>query len=541
MKSVKRYFSYIGKYKTAYFTILAVTILFSAFMEVLYSYMNKAVFNAVEYRDIDKFKSACILCFISLVLSYFRPYLRYFEMRQVRRIVFDIKLACFEKLNRLNMRYFEEHHSGDALKTLNRDANILKDSYFTSVFRVMVIGCDGFAAVITMIYYSRKLAVISVLFSIVSVVISIKVNKTVKEMSREIQVKLSRLTGRLSDILSGFIIIKMYRADSIIHSFNEETEYVRNDMCRQSRVLSSLEMLTFLAGMLGSFGTILAGSFLVANGEMDYGTIMAVVTLQMSVSMCFQNFGGAITRFTSDIASADRVFDFLELDCEEHNYNAESIEPDIERGISIKNLTFAYDGKENVLDGFNLLVTAGEKIMLVGESGCGKSTLLKLLMRFYERNGGSVEILGHGIDEYGIDALRSLITYVPQENYLFEGTIMENILFGNPKAGYDEAVKAAEMAYADEFISEFPEKYDTIITAGGKNLSGGQRQRVAIARAFLKDSPILLMDEPSSALDVESEKKINLAMRQLMEGRIVIMATHRTTSFSEFDRMVKMK
>ena len=201
-------------------------------------------------------------------------------------------------------------------------------------------------------------------------------------------------------------------------------------------------------------------------------------------------------------------------------------------------MNFSYDNKTKVFDDFNLNISEGEKILLMGDSGCGKSTFLKLLMRFYEKCSGEIQLYGQDITKYPIAKLRDMITYVPQSSYLFEGTIRDNIAYGC-KDG--DVVEAARLAYADEFIKELPLGYDTPITAGGTNLSGGQRQRIAIARAFMKNSPILLLDEPSSALDVQSEKMINLAMKQLMKNRIVIMVTHRMTSFEEFDRVVEMK
>lgn len=542
MKNTRRFFSYIGERKTKYFMILAATLILSAFIEVLYSYTYKVMFNAIEYSNKDKFIIGCVLCFAVLVLNYFAPYMRYFQMKQVRGIVFDIKINMFRKLTNLNMQYFEEHHSADVLKRLNYDADSLKDTYFTRVFRVLVLSFDGAVSIIMMIVYNWKLAIISILFSGISVLISIGMNKIIDRLSHDIQDKIVRLTERLSDVLSGFLIIKMYAGGRLItDDYFNENNGVRKNMLKRTRVLSLLEMLTFLTGMLGSFGTIIAGVFFVINGELDYGTVMAVVTLQMGVSGMFQNLGGAMANYVASIAEAQRVFDFIELeDVENEDSPKEYLTMFPDQGISIENVTFAYKDRKSVLDNFKMNVANGEKIMVVGESGCGKSTLLKLLMRFYDKTSGSIRIFGHEIEEYSLNQLHEMITYVPQENYLFAGTIRENIIYGNPFADEEAVDNAAQMAFAKEFIDSFPEGFDTVMTAGGKNLSGGQRQRIAIARAFLKNSPILLMDEPSAALDVESEKKINLAMKQLMKNKIVIMVTHRTTSFQEFDRMVNI-
>lgn len=533
----------MGDRKVKYFSIMIATLIVSGVTRVLYSYTYKMIFHGIEFRLWDEYIKACILSVIVLILTYVYPYLRYFQMRQVRYIVFNIKVSMFSKLTKLNMQYFEEHHSADVLKRLNQDANSLKDTYFSRVFRVLFIAFNGFVSILSMIIYSWKLAAVSILFSLISVAISIYMNKLIKKLSKEIQGKIGKLSEGLSDILQGFLMIKMFSgAHIVMDSYLDENNKVKTSMVHRTRVLSMLEMLTFLIGMLGNIGTIIVGVFLVLRGELDYGTVMAIITLQMSVSAMFQYMGGALADYTASLAEAQRVFDFLELDeVETHGLQENVLEPKREDGIHMENVTFSYKGRNKVLDSFNMNVDDGEKVMIVGESGCGKSTILKLLLRFYDKTQGRIHIYGHEISDYSLEQLHDMITYVPQGNYLFAGTIKDNISYGNSNANDSEIEKAAELAYAKEFIDEFPDGFNTELSLGGKNLSGGQRQRIAIARAFLKSSPILLMDEPSSALDVESEKKINLALSKLMEEKIVILVTHRTSSFADFDRVIQIK
>ncbi len=543
MDDIKRLIRYMKDRKGKYFAILIVTLAVAMIMELVYSYMYKMVFNSIEYQDEALFRRAVILCVTVLMFRLVQPYLRYFEMKQVRMIVFSIKLQMFDKLTGLTMHYFEEHHSGDTLKRLNQDANELKETYFSRVYQLFVLICRGAAAIIAMIIYSPLLACISILFSLTSVVMSVWINKVIKRMSKEIQKNVAKLTERLVDIFSGFLILKMYEGASIIKErYEEANDDVRMGMRKRTQVMSLLEMLSFLIGMVGNFGTILIGVFLVTKNKLDYGTVMGVVTLQMSVSNMFQYLGSALTSFTSSIAEAQRVFDFLELnEMEENEQKAGVSALDGSKGIDFKSVSFAYPGGEPVIQNLNLHVKPGERVMLTGESGCGKSSLLKMLLRFYDHKEGTIELFGRNIRDYSLEELRKLITYVPQESYLFHGTVRENIAYGFEGADEESIQKAAKLAYADEFIRQMPDGYDTILTAGGKNLSGGQRQRVAIARAFLKDSPILLLDEPSSALDVESEQKINQAIRHLMSSKIVLMVTHRTTSFEDFDRRFVME
>lgn len=358
-----------------------------------------------------------------------------------------------------------------------------------------------------------------------------------------------RMTGAfgaaiLRDILFGFTELKMYKGATIVcdYFYEENGNLLKDERIRASRA-GRLEMITFFLGILASFGTIGVGAYLVSCGRMDYGTVMAIVSLQMGVSTMIQGFGSALTTLSASLVKAGRVFDFLEMDCEEGQTEGTLSLLKDATPIEIDRLTFSYDGEKRILNDFSLCIKKGEKVILMGESGCGKSTLIKLLLGFYQKINGSVKLYGRELKEYSLIQLRQIITYIPQRNYLFEGTIRENIMIGGigrEPITEDEIVHAAKMAYADEFIRTLPQGYDTPLVAGGNNLSVGQKQRIAIARAFLKDSPILLLDEPSSALDVHSGKMISQALRELMKDKVVIMVSHKRDGFDTFDRVINM-
>ena len=544
MRELKRYLSYIGKYKVPYWSIFIGTLVTSVMLTLIYPYMNKLMFNALEYGDKDLWKRAAALCIVLVVLNCLAPYRRYFQIRVVRKIVFDIKLGLFEKLMKLDMEYYESHHSGEALKTLNWDANSLKDSYFSHIYWVVGRLVNGVTSMIAMLVYSPLLALVSIGFCMVTVSVSVQINRQIKQMDKDIQEKTVQLTARLSDILSGFPMLKMFRGASIVLDFfQSENLAVAGEEKQRVNKLAALEMVSFFLGILASFGTIGAGAFLAARGRLDYGTVMAIVSLQMGVSAMVQGFGSALATFSSSLVKGSRVFDFLELECEESE-NQGFVEPQTDCApLMVEHLAFSYHVGTNVLEDFSIVVRENEKIMIMGESGCGKSTLLKLLLRFYRQTSGTIKLYGRDIGDYPVWQLRQLITYIPQNSYLFEGSVWENIALGYGGAGQvsDAQIRrAAKSAYAEEFIQMLPQGYDTLLTAGGSNLSGGQRQRIAIARAFLRDAPILLMDEPSSALDAQSEKKIQQALEELARWKVVIMVTHRAGAFAAFDRVVRL-
>lgn len=613
MHELKRYFSYMGKHQFTYWMILITTIVTENVLNILYSYVNKQTLNAIEYSDMRLFRSAVILCVIVLILRCLFPYLRYFSIHLVRQMFFEVKSTLFDKLLTLNMSWYESNHSGDGIKALNWDANSLKDSWFSHVYWILGKVTIGISSLITMFIYCPLLAGISVVVCLMTATVTIYLNNSMKKSSKKVQEATVNLAKWLNDILAGFSILKMYSGSNIvIDKYLNENQNVTSKELERTRKASFLEMLNFLLGLLGSFSTILFGVYLVSKNMIDYGTIMAVVTLQISLSATMQRLGGAVTTFNNSLVKASRVFDFMDIgDVEdmmcndiEDNCGVLNMTDSNARDncsaqaggctIDIKNLTFSYNSHKNTLTNFNLNIGCNEKITLKGKSGCGKSTLLKLLLRFYDYQNGHIKINNIDLKDYPVSKLRNMIAYIPQDCFLFEGTIAENIAYGlgaealhiynsinddnigdnifndinnrhnnfNKKINYpisfnninstlntfnnndvvtlSDIISAAKLAYADEFISQLPDGYETHINSGGTNLSGGQRQRIAIARAFLKNAPILLMDEPSSALDEESEKKINKALHKLMQNKLVIMVSHRDSGDEEFDRVVWM-
>ena len=613
MHELKRYFSYMGKHQFTYWMILITTIVTENVLNILYSYVNKQTLNAIEYSDMRLFRSAVILCVIVLILRCLFPYLRYFSIHLVRQMFFEVKSTLFDKLLTLNMNWYESNHSGDGIKALNWDANSLKDSWFSHVYWILGKVTIGISSLITMFIYCPLLAGISVVVCLMTATVTIYLNNSMKKSSKKVQEATVNLAKWLNDILAGFSILKMYSGSNIvIDKYLNENQNVTSKELERTRKASFLEMLNFLLGLLGSFSTILFGVYLVSKNMIDYGTIMAVVTLQISLSATMQRLGGAVTTFNNSLVKASRVFDFMDIGDVE-NMMCSDIEDNCgvlnmtdsnardncsaQAGgctIDIKDLTFSYNSHKNALTNFNLNIGCNEKIMLKGKSGCGKSTLLKLLLRFYDYQNGHIKINNIDLKDYPVSKLRNMIAYIPQDCFLFEGTIAENIAYGlgaealhiynsinddnigdnifndinnrhnnfNKKINYpisfnninstlntfnnndvvtlSDIISAAKLAYADEFISQLPDGYETHINSGGTNLSGGQRQRIAIARAFLKNAPILLMDEPSSALDEGSEKMINKALHKLMHNKLVIMVSHRDSGDEEFDRVVWM-
>jgi ATP-binding cassette subfamily B protein len=290
---------------------------------------------------------------------------------------------------------------------------------------------------------------------------------------------------------------------------------------------------------INNFVLITIGALMSVFGITDLGTVFAILSIQGNVSAMFMNFGSAWGMVQESISAAEMIEEVFEAVPE--NYENTTVEKrNSSIAVRFENVIFAYD-KEKVLDGISLEVRRGETAALVGNSGGGKSTVIRLMPEFYKICSGHIYIDGADIKSYPLKQLRSKIAYVPQDSYLFEETIMENIRFGKPDASDKEVYEAARLANAHDFIKELPEGYNTITGERGETLSGGQRQRIAIARAFLKDAPILLLDEATSALDKENERLVQQSLETLMKGRTTMVVAHRLSTIRNADVIYVIK
>lgn len=537
LKELSRFFSHIKGYRFVYWTTILAAVCLRSVINILMSYINKGVFNAVEYNNLIQMKEVAVLGVILIVLAYIYPWTRYFNIIVVRRLMQDMKLNLFRHMENMEVNYFERYHSGDSIQRLSVEIESLKTAYFTEVFTVMGSIIGGISYLIIMCLYDYKLALVAIFLCIISVRSTIVITQYIKKDSQKIQKEMSKLTQYLCDIIAGFMILKMFKgASTIIKRYMNQNEVLTQLTLNRLKKRSFLGGVNFALNVLSNIGIIIVGVFFVQKGYTDYGTIMAIITLQFSLSEIVLYFGTNLSRLQVSLVCAERVFEIFDIPKEKLEGGEISILHMEELAIYFENVYFKYGEEEkNILEDTCFSILKRQKVALIGTSGSGKSTILKLLLGLYQTHEGYIAINNKPIQHYTLEELRNQMAYIPQNSYLFEGTIKDNISLGNKMATEQQIIEAAKKAYAHDFIMAFPSGYDTFVNLSGSNLSGGQKQRIAIARAFLKDAPILLLDEATSGLDAESEDIVQKGLETLMHKRTVIIVTHRPSVVKNCD------
>ena len=343
--------------------------------------------------------------------------------------------------------------------------------------------------------------------------------------------------------------LKIYKLKSLmVDKYVSETDRFQKERRKVNLMSACLDGLNQTFELLGALVFIALGIFFVSKGITTVGALAAIYVLFGSMSWNLLQVGLYIPSMASYLANAKRVFEFLDSEEEPEVYrignteqnNSDNSKLGQNEAILMQNVTFSYDGRQDVLHDFNLSIEKGKCVAIKGESGKGKTTIAKLLQGFYPIKSGNIIVNGKNFSAYYISQIRDLIGFVPQEPYLYDVSIEENIRYGKLDADKEDIINAAKMANAHEFIMQLENGYETRAGERGSHLSGGQRQRIAIARAILKDSPILILDEATSALDNKSELLVNEALERLMNNRTTIVIAHRQSTLERADAIIEI-
>ena len=469
------------------------------------------------------------------VLRYLNGYLSTWTSQ---RITNDMKFDLFEKLVHMHPQFFDENSSGVIIQRYMNDPQTASTGIVDQIKTITtsIFGALGLIAV--MLYSSWKLAIIGVVVLIVAFVPIAIIRKRIKSASNKNMVIGGNITTNINETYSGNKVMAAYelqdRQDSYFKQQTWDSFNVNMSLYKRAGWMSPIMYI------IASFGiaTVLGfGTYLINSGQMTAGSFASFVTSLLLLYKPVKTLGNTLTNIQNLFVALGRVLELFDLETEIKDCENPIELKGFNEGISFEHVNFEYIPEHPVLKDLNLSVKKNETLAIVGNSGGGKSTIVNLIPRFYDIKSGSIKIDGIDIRNYSISSLRHNISMVFQDNFLFSGTIRENIMMGNPNATETELRQAIESAHLEEMIADLPEGLDTYLGERGTTLSGGQRQRVAIARAMLRNAPIVILDEATSALDNESEAIVQKAMDNLMVNRTVFIIAHRLSTIKNADRI----
>ena len=552
----------MGKKRFVYQGSIFVMSVTFALFGIMSSLLMKCVVDIAQTGEYERLGYSIVVIVVVGVISlliYRVATIRYNV--EAKRVYGDLSERVLDAEMSLPYSYYEKHHSGEIVSKVSYDLTKMGDIYGSRLRRVVMPFLQVVSYLIPMFLLSWQLTLCLLAVNSVMMAIELLLLNPMHRVSRELSGVNTAMTNRLSDMLQGMEQVRMFPGGrGTVAQFREENHHYEKKYGRKTLYTACLEGSSKGFELLCSLVFLMLGIYYVDKGYTTLGALAAIYTMYASFSFQFLQIGKYIPELVGCLANAQNIFDFLDEVKEPANWYRENGDERIEEtaqaetpagqkittgiqhanAVEIRSLRFSYTGEEDVLCNFSLEVKKGECVAITGASGCGKTTLSKLLLGLYPLGEGDIRVNGMSMRECDLASLRRQIAYVPQEPYLFQGSIAENIRMGRPEATEEEIEEAAKQAHAHEFIMEFPEGYDTTVGERGNNLSGGQRQRIAIARAILKDTSIILLDEATSALDNESEQAVNEALRNLQGQKTILMIAHRPATIELADRVCTM-
>ncbi|WP_319202352.1 ABC transporter ATP-binding protein [uncultured Ilyobacter sp.] len=543
-RSLSTFLKYSIRHKTLLITTVLLSFLASGLSAVpawLIKYLVDDVLISKNVKMLVIVISGLIVSTILKgVASYFTDVRSAFVTETIRR---EIKIDVFKHLQSLPISYYKNNKLGDIMARLSGDASMLGRIGFL-IFDVLKEITTAIVLLVRIFQVNTFLSIISLTALPAVMNLIKKYTKKLRKAGRQRQDMAGELTAYTQESLSGINIVKAFATeDSTIRNYSSLNmkEFDASMRARKIRAKVSPinEVITIvMVALVAGYGCYLV----VVKNTLSPGDLISFVTALGLLQSPIKNMIKRNNELQEILPSADRVIEILDADTEiDHHGSKEEIGKGISE-VKFEHVKFYYDDKsEAAVKDFNLVVKPGEVVALVGKSGSGKTTLVNLIPRFYETSGGSIKVNGIDIKNYSLKEYRKNIGIVPQETFLFSGTIASNIAYGREESTMEEIVEAAKMANAYDFIMEFEKGFDTEVGERGAMISGGQKQRIAIARALIQDPEIMILDEATSALDTESERLVQDALDKLMEGRTTFVIAHRLSTIINADKIVVME
>ena len=488
----------------------------------------------------DVFGQLLILCVLSVIIWGFESLFEYIYERLWRNLAqniqHDLRLDAYDHLQDLELAYFEERSTGTLLSILNDDVNQLERFLDIGANEILQVGTT--VIIISGAFFISTPDVAWMAMLPIPIILwgSIAFQTKLAPRYAQVREKVSLLNSRLANNISGITTIKSFTTEAYeLERLKRESQAYRESNQQAIALSAAFIPLIRIVILAGFTAILLYGGMKVVEGDLAVGTYSVLVFLTQRLLWPLTRLGQTLDLYQRAMASTNRVMNLLDTPITIHSGNIAVPREEINGAITLENITFAYQNRKPVIKNLSLEIPAGKTIAIVGSTGSGKSTLVKLLLRFYEIEQGRITLDSRDIKDIFLADLRQAIGLVSQDVFLFHGTVRDNIAYGNAYEPRDKVIAAAKIAEAHDFITQLPQGYDTIVGERGQKLSGGQRQRIAIARAVLKNPPILILDEATSAVDNETEAAIARSLEKITRNRTTIAIAHRLSTIRHAD------
>ena len=551
--SMKKLFGYMGRYKFRFILMFIFAVAGTAFNIAGPKILGKAtteLFNGLVAKvngtgGIDFSKIGMILLWTLglYVASACFSLIQGFVMTGISNdVTYNLRKDISKKINRLPMNYFESRTNGEILSRVTNDVDTLQMSINQSMTQLITSVTTLIGVFIMMLSINVWMTLAAVLILPVSMLIINKVMKHSQKYFQAQQEYLGKVNGQVEENFGGHDVVRVFNKEQdVLKEFEHDNQKLYESAWKSQFFSGMMMPIMQFVGNLGYVMVALLGGIFAIKGTIEVGDIQSFFQYIRNFTQPIQQIAQVTNLLQSSAAASERVFEFLEEPEEElQPENPDSIEG-LEGNVQFEHVKFGYNPDKIIVNDFSADVHDGQKIAIVGPTGAGKTTIVKLLMRFYDVNGGSIKVDGHDIRNFNRSNLREMFGMVLQDTWLRAGTVRENIAYGKPDATMDEVIAAAKAAHAHSFIRRLPDGYDTVIAEDGGNISQGQKQLLCIARVMLCLPPMLILDEATSSIDTRTEVRIQKAFARMMQGRTSFIVAHRLSTIREADVILVMK
>lgn len=551
--SVKKLVRYLGRYWAAIVMVMIFAAVSTVFSVVGPKVMGKATTALAEglmnkiagIGGIDFTYIARILLFtlgLYLISSLFSFAQGMIMTNITQKTCYRMRDDISKKINRMPMKYFESRTYGEVLSRITNDVDTLGQSLNQSVTQIITSVATLVGTFVMMLSISPLMTLIAIVILPVSVVLISFVIKRSQKYFRSQQEYLGHINGQVEEVYGGHLVVQAFnKEEEMVRTFSDTNDILYESAWKSQFLSGLMQPIMQFVGNLGYAGVAISGGILAIRGVITIGDIQAFIQYVKNFTQPIQQIAQVANQLQSMAAAAERVFEFLgEQEEEMTAANPVRVE-NIEGSVEFSHVRFGYDPNQIIIHDFSAKVLPGQQIAIVGPTGAGKTTMVKLLMRFYDVNGGAILVDGNDVRDYNRQELREAFGMVLQDTWLFQGTIMENIRYGRLDATDEEVIAAAKAAHAHHFIQTLPGGYQMELNEEASNVSQGQKQLLTIARAILADNPILILDEATSSVDTRTEIRIQKALDNLMRGRTSFIIAHRLSTIRNADLILVMK